>query len=145
MERFEMDVVNACKMIDGDDVDESYYNKIYMSSNESLGNLFLNFDISGKDVLTVLGSSDQLFYSYLNGAKKVDCFDINVLARHYYYLRRWAIDYLGMYYPPDSFLKSHLFSLYQEILSNKIFLQSLNHFYFSIDFDFYFYNFHFSL
>lgn len=108
MERFEMDVVNACKMIDGDDVDESYYNKIYMSSNESLKNLFLNFDISLKDVLTVLGSSDQLFYSYLNGAKRVDCFDINVLARHYYYLRKWSIDYLGMYYPPDSFLKSHL-------------------------------------
>lgn len=75
-----------------------YYDKIYFGSNECLEELFKNFSVKDKDVLTVLASSDQLFYSYDRGAKKVDTFDINVLTKYYYYIRKWSIEYLDCYY-----------------------------------------------
>ena len=87
-----------------------YYDKIYYQTNEMLKELFHNFDVRGKDVLTVLASSDQLFYAYNYGAKSVDTFDINKLAYYYYYLRKWGILYLDKYYPPiHDIIFSHKF------------------------------------
>ena len=62
------------------------YSRIYFQSNESLKDLFRCFSVEGKDVLTVLGSSDHLFHALANGAKSVDTFDINHLTKYYYYL-----------------------------------------------------------
>ena len=101
----------------------NHYDKIYFQSNESLNPLFQNFSVEGKDVLSVLASGDQMFYSYQEGAKSVDTFDINKLTYYYYYLRKWSILYFNQYYPPvndlvhshqflyDVFKKSELFSL----------------------------------
>lgn len=85
---------------------EKEYDKIYHASNEDLKELFSNFSVEGKDVLTVCGSGDQAFYSYLGGANSVDIFDINNLAYYYLYLRKWVIEYMGVYYPPKDIIKN---------------------------------------
>ena len=68
------------------------FRKIYTNTNENLSLLFSQLDLSDKNILTVLSSSDYLYMSYLFGAKKVDCFDINPLTFRFYYLRKWLID-----------------------------------------------------
>ena len=78
--------------------------KIYYCSNERLDDLFANFSVKDKNVYSVLASSDQVFYSYLNGARSVDTFDRNRLTKYYYYLRKWIIEYYGIYYPSEKLL-----------------------------------------
>ena len=85
---------------------EKEYDKIYHASNEDLKELFSNFSVEGKDVLTVCGSGDQAFYSYLGGARDVDIFDINKLTYYYFLLRKWAIEYMGVFYPPKNVSKN---------------------------------------
>ncbi len=84
-----------------DDYDDYYGvepDRLYLRSNEPLDFIFANIDVLGKDVLSVLASSDQLFSFCYGGAKSVDCFDINPLTEYYYYLRRFAIEQgLGPY------------------------------------------------
>ena len=74
------------------------YGHIYYSSNEDLNRLFREFDFRGKKVLSVLASSDQVFHFYNRGASEVDTFDINKLTIHYYYLRKWGIQYNDKFY-----------------------------------------------
>ena len=83
--------------------EDDYYTRIYSRSNENLKALFSNFEVKGKDVLSVLGSSDQVFTARYLGAKSVDSFDINKLALYYYYLRTWLIRYRNMEYPSRNF------------------------------------------
>lgn len=78
--------------------DESY-SRPYPETNEHIKEILSNFNIENKDILTVLGSGDQPFYFYNNGAKNVDVFDINKIAIYYYYLRIWLIKYFDMFYP----------------------------------------------
>ncbi len=80
-----------------------YYNKIYPRTNENLADLFSNFDVKDKDVLSVLASSDQVFTSRYLDAKSVDSFDINKLTIYYYYLRIWLMKHLNLEYPTDEF------------------------------------------
>lgn len=77
------------------------YGSVYPYSNEKLNVLFKNLDLNDKDVLTVSGSGDHAFYSYNNGANNVDLFDINILAKYYYYLRTWIIKYYNSFYFDD--------------------------------------------
>ena len=83
------------------------YGKIYFSSNEELNQLFQYFDVEGKEVLTVLGSSDQLFFSIDRGSTKIDTFDRNPYTKYYYYLRRWNILYNNSYYITEDLFKKH--------------------------------------
>jgi len=83
------------------------YSKIYYGSNESLKDLFKCFSLEGKDVLTVLSSSDHLFFAYQNGAFNVDAFDINYLTKYYHYLRRWNILYENRFYPSKNIFCNH--------------------------------------
>ena len=106
------DVSKAVRVVSGEE--DHDFSSIYFSSNESLKNLFQRFSLKDKDVLCVLASSDQLFYSYLNGAKSVDTFDVNCLTKYYYYLRRWSILYNKEYYLPRNITSSYK-SLYQLI------------------------------
>ena len=99
------DVERACEVCSG--LDSWTFSKIYFSSNESLKHLFRYFSVKDKDVLTVLGSSDQLFYANYHGARNVDCFDVNGLTKYYYYLRRWALLYQKEYYPSTKMFQNH--------------------------------------
>ena len=78
---------------------DSPHDRIYYSSNEELDALFSSISIENKKVLSVLGSSEQVFHLYNKNPLLVDTFDINQLAQFYYYLRRWSIVYLDNYCP----------------------------------------------
>lgn len=82
------DYVNSCL----NNTCKDLFQKIYATTNEDLLILFDKLNINGKDVLTVLSSSDYLYMSYLNKARNVDGFDINPLTERYYYLRKWLIN-----------------------------------------------------
>ena len=101
----ECDIQYAKRIMNGDWY-QLGYGRLYYCSNENLAELFRNFSVEGKDVLTVLASSDQLFHTYYHGARSVDSFDINKLTKYYYYLRRWIIDYFSTYYPDEEFFEN---------------------------------------
>jgi len=94
------DIFNLQKVLNNDDQVDNYGN-IYFHSNERLKDIFSSIDVKDKNVLTVLASGDQTFYLYDNGAKKVDMYDVNKLAIHYYYLRTWIIKYMNVFYPKN--------------------------------------------
>lgn len=75
------------------------YDNVYPRSNEDLRGLYSYVDLYGKSVLSVLGSSDQVFYAYMNGALSVDAFDKNKLSLYYYYLRLWFMKYFNQFSP----------------------------------------------
>lgn len=93
------DIFGLQKLLNNEMV--SNYGKVYFHSNERLRDIFNDVDVKDKDVLTVLASGDHVFYAYNNGARSVDCFDINKLTIHYYYLRKWVINYMNSFYPKE--------------------------------------------
>ena len=70
--------VLAKKLLNNETVRD--YGKVDFHSNERLKDIFNNVDVKDKRVLTVLASGDHVFYAYDNGAKSVECFDINKLV-----------------------------------------------------------------
>ena len=80
------------KVVDG-------YHSIYYKTNEDIIDAYLDIDFYGKDVLSVLASSDHVLTSDFLDAKKTDAFDINRLTFYYYYLRIWTIEYMNELYP----------------------------------------------
>ena len=88
--------------------------RLYLRSNEPLAFILSQLDVSGQDVLSVLGSSDQVFSFYYEGANSVDAFDIHPLTEHYYYLRKWGLEHRG-----SSFVQGYsnrdLYTLLQEV------------------------------
>lgn len=91
VDKVEIDVSKSLLLSQGKYLDG--YSKIYYKSNENLKKIFKNFSVKEKEVLTVLSSSDQYFYAYYLGAKKVDSFDCNKLCEYYFYLRKWLIEF----------------------------------------------------
>ena len=85
--------------------------RIYQTSNEEIEELYSNIDFNNKKVLSVLASGDQPLMAYLNGAKKVDLFDINKLTLHYYFIRLWTLKYLHTFYPEPFLCKEYVSSL----------------------------------
>ena len=67
------------------------YNKVYDFTNENVNCLNNLYHFDNSKVLSVIGSGDQYFTSILNGAKKVDVFDINPTAYLYLILKFYAI------------------------------------------------------
>ena len=102
-------------------VDDDAYGKIYYKTNEDLLDAYLDVDFYNKDVLSVLGSSDQVFTARYLGAKNVDAFDKNRLSRYYYYLRIWTIKYANKLYPNigDDFLETLLMFVSPETQGEK--------------------------
>lgn len=98
-EEIEKDLAGTEAIVHGTEKNKFGCARIYYKSNENLEKLFNCFDVKDKKVLTVLASSDQAFCAYYNGAKSVDTFDINKLAKHYYYLRKWLLTYRGELFP----------------------------------------------
>ena len=88
-----------------------YYDKTYYKTNEDLLDTYLDVDFCDKDVLSVLGSSDQVLTARFLDARKVDAFDKNILTKYYFYLRLWTIKYMDRLYPnvyDNKFLKELL-------------------------------------
>lgn len=72
---------------------EDIFGFIYSRTNENLVKLFEKINLVNKDVYTVMSSSDILFSALTNGAKKVDCFDINPITYRYFHLRKWLLNW----------------------------------------------------
>jgi hypothetical protein len=69
------------------------YDRIYPFTTENIKEYMK--DLNNKKILTVTGSGDHAIEAYLKGAKKVDTFDINLLAGYYQELKIAAIKYLS--------------------------------------------------
>lgn len=98
MREIESDLLNTKLVVEDGLCDVYGYSKLYTSTNEDLECLFKCFSVKDKEVLSVLASSDQLFSAYYHGAKSVNTFDRNKLAKYYYYLRKWLLLYEGRIY-----------------------------------------------
>lgn len=114
MNRIDKDVMNTILVMN--EHFEENYERLYFQSNELLHKIFSNFDLEGKDVLTVAGSGDQAFHCYKNGAKSIDLFDKNPLTIYYFYLRRWVVEYLNLFYPDKSFTSKDIKRLLKKVI-----------------------------
>ena len=56
------------------------YGRLYSMTTENIYGFLNKYDLKNKKVLAIAGSGDQRLNSYLLGAKKVTCFDINPLT-----------------------------------------------------------------
>ena len=57
------------------------YSKIYMHTTENIKEFIRCFDLEDKNIFTVAGSGDQVLNAFACGARSVDIFDINPLAK----------------------------------------------------------------
>ena len=117
MDSIEKDVSYSCDIIERKETPWNY-DKIYSSANDSIDYIMPLLNVEKKDILTVLGSSDQAFHFYDNGASNVDLYDINKLTIYYYYLRTWIIKYNNSFYPEYTKVKN--LNEYLEIILNKV-------------------------
>lgn len=83
----------ATSRYESENPNHSKYSSIYLASTANVKDTLAIYD-NYKSVLTVGGTGAHGFEAALNGAKKVDMFDINVLQRIYYELLYTAIIYL---------------------------------------------------
>lgn len=72
-------------------LDDEYFNFIYPFTTENINGYISQLNIEGKNILTVCGSGDHVLNLILNGAKKIDTFDISPLTKYYLYLKIGAI------------------------------------------------------
>ena len=67
------------------------YAPVYLFTTENIKGLINSVDILDKNVLTVSSSSDHIFNMLLSGAKRVECYDINIFTKYFYYLKSACI------------------------------------------------------
>ncbi len=108
------DIEETSALLNGEEVSNNY-DFIYTHSNECLSNLFDNFDVRDKRVLTVLSSSDQLFNCLIRDCFSVDTYDINKLTKYFYYLRKWNIIYNGKFYLPCSITGTFIYNILNKV------------------------------
>lgn len=68
------------------------FERVYPFANENISGCLPLFDLEGKDCLVTLGSSDQALDLVLHGANSLTGFDINPLTKHYFYLKKAALE-----------------------------------------------------
>ena len=68
------------------------FSKVYPTTTENIKETYGLFDLSEKDVLTVTSSGDHIFCAIIEGARKIDSFDINYFAEYYYNLKKAMIE-----------------------------------------------------
>ena len=105
-----------------EDVLQKCVSQIYPFTTENLKAELEPFDLTRKDVLTVMGSGDQVFEYFLKGARSIDTFDSNPLTEPYYYLKYSCI--LSGFSKKDyfSFFSSRVLKqLFKEVLNDQVF------------------------
>lgn len=108
---------NVYNTIDNLTYTEKYskYCQIYSFTTENIKGYYENFDFKDKKVLTVCASGDHIFNAILLGANYITCFDINLLSKYYYNLKKICIKYLSY----DEFLE--YFMLGTSEVNNSVF------------------------
>lgn len=93
------------------------YKKVYDFTNENVACLKDLYHFENSKVLSVVGSGDQCLTSILNGAKKVDLFDINQTSYLYFVLKFYAIRELSYEEFYDFFIEKNIgnLSIYKKI------------------------------
>lgn len=76
------------------------YGRLYSMTTENIYGFLKKYNLKDKKVLTVAGSGDQRLNSYLLGARKVTCFDINPTTELHMELKDRVIETLSF----DEFL-----------------------------------------
>lgn len=92
MQYYKDDIEKAIKVATGQTAFIDDIGALYRCTNEDLTKILNGVDFKDKKVLTVQASSDQLFSSYILGAKEVDTFDSNRLTEYYFHLRKWCLE-----------------------------------------------------
>ena len=125
------DIERAINIIErGDSYNDNglVFSQAYFVTNEDIDKYISKLNIKDKNVLTVAGSGDHIFYSALYGAKSIDAFDMNKMTYYIYELRKAAIiglsieEYLN-YYPTnissiDNFKNFFDIKLYNKFRNN---------------------------
>lgn len=83
---------------------------IYRFTNESI-ELYKNYLMNRKKVLSVTASGNQILNSILFGSKEIDSFDISRFPKYYFELKKAAIETLTRDEFIDFFVGKHLSSL----------------------------------
>lgn len=78
----------------------SDHTPVYEYTTEDIGNSIGNYTYNDR-ILTVLSSGDHVFNYILRGAENIEAFDLNVITKYYYKLKRAIIEKL----PFEEFLK----------------------------------------
>lgn len=91
------------------------FDLLYPTTNEHLPNLFKRLNTSGKKVLTVGSSGDQVLYSVLNGASEVTLVDVNPYAKMFLEYKIASIKTFTF----DEFFKIFRFCRVKEIVDNE--------------------------
>jgi len=89
------DLLMAIRMIENISFKNPNYSFIYLFTNENIRGFSKKIPFINNKVLTVCSSGDQAFNLILNEALEVDLFDINILAKYYFYFKKAAIEILN--------------------------------------------------
>ncbi len=88
-----------------------HQDRIYLFTNELFSAYEKYFENKPK-VLSVIGSGDQIFNAILKGSNQIEAFDINVLAKYYFYFKKAAIEVLSKDEFINMFLEPEMSSIY---------------------------------
>lgn len=78
------------------ELNKHYFSWLYPFTNENISEYYKCINFKNKDVLTTTSSGDHALNSILCGAKNIDTFDINPLAKYYSELKIAAIKTLSL-------------------------------------------------
>ena len=90
------DLILAIRLVENIKISNTNFSSTYMFSNENINGFIKKISLNKKNALTVCSSGDQAFNLVLNGAYKVDLFDINGFTKYYFYFKKAAI--MGLSY-----------------------------------------------
>lgn len=97
--------------------------KLYPWSNEHIEKYYDYYSLIDKNALCITGSGDHALYAAANGASKIDCVDINPLAKYYQALKIALI----LAYDEKTFFK-HFINRKKRLLTHKIKLDDIKEF-----------------
>lgn len=83
--------------------------RLYSFSNEDLTSFFKNMDVSGKSVLTVGSSGDQVLSAIMSGASRITLVDANPMSLPYTELKLAAAKILSFEEFKKYFTREHIF------------------------------------
>lgn len=98
------------------ELNKHYFSWLYPFTNENIHEYYKYIPFKDKDVLTTTSSGDHALNSILCGAKNIDTFDINPLAKYYSELKIAAIktlsleDFIKFLYKKGYFNNKHYLS-----------------------------------
>ena len=117
-------ITNTISLIEKNSFFNSKYSPIYMFSTENIKGVINSLNVSNKNVLTVSSSGDHIFNMLVDNANNIESFDINYLAKYYFYFKEAAIRTLTYNQFLDFFFLKRI-GLNSKIFDDKIFFTKI--------------------